>query len=79
MLCAFQSQDPYHSTVSTDGSVGALVGLIIHNYSSNLLQFIGTLILELYIELLPTIVMFIKLNANGYVHPRIDTIQIDNS
>jgi hypothetical protein len=29
--------------------------------------------------LLSAIVMFIKLNANGQVRPRLDTIQIDNS
>jgi hypothetical protein len=79
VLCAFHSQDPYQTTVGTDSSIRALVGLKIRKHSSDLLQFFGTFILELYIELLYAIVMFIKLNANGQVHLRLDTIQRDNS
>ena len=79
MLCAFHSQDPYQTIVGADGSIRALVGLKIYKHSSDLLQFFGTFILELYVELLFAIVMFIKLNANGQVRPKLDTIQIDNS
>jgi hypothetical protein len=79
VLCAFHSRDSYHTTVDTDGSGWAPVGLKIYKHSSNLLQFFGTFILGLYAELLSAIVMFIKLNANGQVHPSLDTIQIDNS
>jgi hypothetical protein len=79
VLCTFQSQDSCQTIVSTDNSVGARVGLKIHKNSSDLLQSFGTFILELYVELLSAIVMFIKFNANGQVRPRLDTIQIDNS
>jgi hypothetical protein len=77
--CAFQSRDPCQTTVSTDGRARALMGLKICKHSSNLLQFFGTFILELYVGLLSATVMFIKLNANGQVHPRLNTIQIVSS
>ena len=79
MLCAFHSQDPCQTTINTNDSVGAPVGLKIRKHPSDLLQFLGTFIYELYVELLCAIVIFIKLNANGQVHPRLDTIQIDDS
>jgi hypothetical protein len=79
VLCTFHSRDPCQTTIGTNNSVGARVELKIRKNSSDLLQFFGTFILELYVELLSTIVMFIKLNANGQVRPRLDTIQIDNS
>jgi hypothetical protein len=77
--CAFQSRDPYQTTIGIDGRVWALMGLKIRKHSSDLYQFFGTFILELYVELLSTTVMFIKLNANGQVHPRLDTVQIVSS
>jgi hypothetical protein len=77
--CVFQSRDPCLTTVGNDSRAGALVGLKIRKNSSNLLQFFGTFILKLYIELFSATVMFIKLNTNGQVRPRLDTIQIVSS
>jgi hypothetical protein len=49
--------------------------LKICKYSSDFLHFYGTFISELYVEFLSTVVVFIKFNTNGHVHPRVDTIQ----
>jgi hypothetical protein len=54
---------------------GALAVLKIRIYSSDFLYFFGTFILELYIEFLSALVMFIKFNANAQVHPRLETFQ----
>jgi hypothetical protein len=70
--CAFQSQD---LCLGTNGMARAPAVLKICNHSSNSLQFFGTFILELYVEFLSTTVMFIKINANGQVRLRSETIQ----
>jgi hypothetical protein len=42
------------------------------------LQIFGTFILKLYVEFLFATIMFIKINANGQVHPKSNTIQKDS-